>query len=106
MPLSAEQKAKLQAEAARRGIDPAKLIAAAERAIDADSAGPEARSSAPGDPPKLFQYHLPFVTVREVRQKWLGLTESFPGDSAIASEWAAKHGETGDGNDMPPDTAE
>jgi hypothetical protein len=36
-------------------------------------------------------YLLPFVTVAEVRQKFLGLTESFPGDKSVASDWATAH---------------
>ncbi len=112
MPLSQEQKDHLTAEAEKRGLDPAKLIAAAEdhlaQAVESqpkDSGGAKAakESGATPDQPKLFQYHLPFVTVKEVRQHWLGLTDSFPGDSEVASEWAAKHGGgSTDGGNAPP----
>lgn len=99
VPLSEKQKELLRAEADKRGIDPDKLIAAAEREAgrSQDSTAPKAAnvSAERAEPPKLFQYHLPFVTVREVRQVWLGLTDAFPGDNAIAAEWAAEHGASG-----------
>lgn len=95
MQLDDQQRARLREVATREGIDPEELIAAAESEDDErpTSAGEEAASgAAPAnvEPPKLFQYHLPFVRVREVRRVWLGLTEAFPGDDEIASEWAAK----------------
>lgn len=90
MALSEEQKARLRTEAGKRGIDPDKLIAAAE-AEPSDDSSSGSRSPAPtGEQPKLFMYLLPFVTVREVRQKWLGLTDSFSGDGEVAAKWAAK----------------
>lgn len=93
--LTEDQKNKLRTRAADSGVDPDALIAEAEKITSAsDQTGNAAPSpgSAPTDPPKLFQYHLPFVTVREVRQVWLGLTEAFPGDNRVAAEWAAEHG--------------
>lgn len=87
MALTTEQRARLTAEAQRRGIDPAALIAAAESA----PAGP-----VPGTPPvpgaekpNLFMYLLPFVTVNEVRTIWLEL-DPVAGGEAYAAEWAAK----------------
>jgi hypothetical protein len=93
MALNAAQRAKLTAEARRRGIDPAKLIAAAEAQLEKQSTSSSSPESAQAsEMPKLFQYHLPFVTVGEVRRRWLGLDESFAGDDEVASDWAAKHG--------------
>lgn len=93
--LTEDQKNKLRTRAADVGVDPDALIAEAEKigyvSNQAGNATPLPKS-APADPPKLFQYHLPFVTVREVRQVWLGLTEAFPGDDRVAAEWAAEHG--------------
>lgn len=65
------------------GIDPQRLISVAER----DNAPTQGKNSEI----KLFQYHLPFVKVREVRQ-YLGFTEAFPGDDEVAGDWAMKHG--------------
>jgi hypothetical protein len=90
MPLTNEQRSALTAEANRRGIDPGKLIAAAEQSTSGP--GTDVQTGEPAEKPKLYMYLLPFVTVREVRQNWLGLTESFPGDSEVASKWAAKQG--------------
>lgn len=90
MALTNEQRSILTAEAKRRGIEPADLIAAAE---GSGSSSPKTAEAAGGsEKPKLFMYLLPFVTVREVRQNWLGLTDSFAGDSEVASKWAAKQG--------------
>lgn len=97
--LTPEQKAALAQVAEREGVDPQELVSAAERIVAADAGGGQKPAPAtPGAeigksaPPKLFMYHLPFVTVKEVRQRWLGLTDSFAGDAAVASEWAADHG--------------
>lgn len=105
MPLSDEERSKLEAVARQRGIDLAKLIAAAEesRGAPPESANSTGTTSA-GEKPKLFMYLLPFVTVREVRHNWLGLSDSFAGDSEVASAWAAKHGGNGGGNNEPPPT--
>ena len=93
--LTEKQRAALTAAAKEQGVNPVDLIEEAE-ALSGDGGKPaepdKPGTSSSGEPPKLFMYHLPFVRVREVRQVWLGLTESFPGDDEIASEWAAKHG--------------
>lgn len=94
MPLNQQQRAALEAAAEREGIDPAELIAAAEAdlAEREGEAKPDAASTKPGsaEQPKLFQYHLAFVKVREVRANWLGLTDPFPGDDEVAAAWAAR----------------
>jgi hypothetical protein len=90
MPLSQEQRTIIEEEAKRRGVDPAKLIAAAERARaeDAKAGADAARAASSPDkatdkaatPAKaaaelrpLYQYHLAFVKVNEVREHWLGV---------------------------------
>jgi len=105
MPLSSKQRAALEAKAKEKGLDPAKLIAEAESMQSAAPAKSENSKDAPAstEQPKLFMYLLPFVTVREVREVWLGLKESFPGDSEVASAWAAKQG-GGSGGTPPPAT--
>jgi hypothetical protein len=90
MPLTSKQRAALEAKAKEHGVDPARLIAEAEALSDPAAPGTKQKSS--GEQPKLYMYLLPFVRVREVREVWLGLGESFPGDEEVASEWAAKHG--------------
>ena len=100
MPLNEEQEAKVRAYAQKNGLDEEKLVEEANKIQDSgagqvaqegstpDNGGPPSSST---EKPKLFQYHLPFVTVKEVRQNWLGLTDSFPGDNEVAAEWAAKY---------------
>lgn len=93
--MTPDQEKELCAQATAAGLDADAVLAAAKRLENADT------SSAPSaEQPKLFQYHLPFVTVREVRSTWLGLTDPFPGDSEVAAVWAAKNG--GGGGTPPP----
>lgn len=106
--LTSKQRVALEAKAKEAGVDPAKLIAEAEQLAGSGDETPDAKSkdskSAPAaEQPKLFMYLLPFVTVREVREKWLGLTESFAGDDEVASSWAAKQGAPSGGT--PDDAA-
>ncbi len=116
MPLSAEQRAKLEAEAKRRGIDPDALIAAAESEIEtrgkqtpaensggADGGAPAAATDEPGS---LFMYLLPFVTVGEVRRIWLKVPGSLPGadDNENAAGWAAKMSGAATSPGEPPPT--
>lgn len=101
MPLSDIDKAKLRQVATDEGVDPAELIAEAERIGGAGNAAPDVDGANKAEPkgaekgasqqPKLFMYLLPYVRVREVRQTFLGLTEAFPGDDEIASDWATAH---------------
>lgn len=94
MPLSDEQRAEIEKVAAKEGVDPAKLAAAAERIVSGQPArvGAKAGQQADHEQPKLDMYLLPFVTVQEVREHWLGLTDAFPGDRQVASKWAAANG--------------
>lgn len=94
--LTDKQRGALEAKAKERGVDPAKLIAEAEAIMSGGKSVSTAPSDDPGaEKPKLFMYLLPFVTVREVRERWLGLMDSFPGGEEIASAWAAKQGGSG-----------
>lgn len=93
MPLSDKQRAMLEEEAKRRGIDPAKLIAAAERSTQSTTAATKAEVSSDEAPPNLYMYHLPFVTVNEVRERWLKLPPVSGGEQ-YAAEWAAQRGGT------------
>lgn len=110
MQLDDNQRAKLKAYAAEKGLDEAKLIAAAEASDESPGEGQQAQGEQKqnaGPPsstekPKLFMYLLPFVTVKEVRSIWLEIEDAFPGDSEVASEWASKHG-GGGGATKPED---
>lgn len=83
---------RLRDVAAREGIDPERLIAVARRMDEGgDRQGPMPESRGEANAPKLYMYLLPFVKVSEVRQVFLGLSEPFPGDNEVASDWAAKH---------------
>jgi len=86
--LTEDQRAKLTAEAEKRGVDANELIAAAESLTS--KTPPKSAATPSAEKPKLFMYLLPFVTVKEVRQNWLELSESFPGDEMPAAGWAAK----------------
>lgn len=94
MPLSPDQIAALRAAAAREGVDPDALVAAAEEHPAESGAERKDTGAAPTatEPPKLFQYHLPFVLVRELRSKWLGLDERIADDDMLCGEFAVKHG--------------
>jgi hypothetical protein len=94
MPLSEEQRTKLAAAAKSRGVDPAALIREAEKLVsDSEKAKPPG-ASAKGDKPNLYLYHLPFVTVNEVRTIWLDL-DPVPGGDEYAAVWSTKQSGTG-----------
>lgn len=92
MPLTNEQRALLTEEAKKRGLDPDKLIAAAERGSEGSTGKPATTAGVPGkEKPNLYMYLLPFVTVNEVRTIWLEL-DPVAGGEQYAGEWAAKQG--------------
>lgn len=98
MPLDQRQRTAVEGEAKRRGIDPAKATAAAERIVDkAPSRSPagdaSAATPAASDKPILVGF-APFVRVREVRA-YMGLTERIPDDDMMCGEFAAKYGGAG-----------
>ena len=91
--LTTEQRARLKSEAERRGIDPDELIAEAEKLAPDEKPADEkpAKAGAPAKTDKpLYMYHLPFVTVNEVRTVWLGLGPIAGGD-ANAAKYAAEN---------------
>ena len=100
MALSPKDEAKLREAATAEGVDPDALVDAAQAPDDAargDQSAPSANQ------PKLYMYLLPFVTVAEVRERFLGLTDSFPGDASVASDWAREHPVAAGGDQVPPD---
>ena len=107
MPLTEEQKSMLRAKAAERNVDPGALIAEAERLTQSSGAGSAASSSstpaAKTDKP-LYMYHLPFVTVNEVRTIWLGLDPIAGGDE-YAAKFAAAQTAAGAASTSDPNAA-
>lgn len=96
MPLTDKQRAALEAKAKEKGVDAKDLIAAAETLSTAGDQGSQSDSKTPsasakGEKPNLYMYHLPFVTVNEVRTIWLDLDPVAGGDE-YAGVWAAKQG--------------
>ena len=88
--LTEDQKNKLRDAATERGVDADALISEAERQSQSQPTAkpgtgkPADAASVKADKP-LYMYHLPFVTVNEVRTIWLGL-----GPIAGGDEYAAK----------------
>ena len=115
MALPDSMRRRIEDEAAKRGADPAKAIAEAERLhsdaqteekAGAESGAGKASADAEGDFPAPFKSqlligHLPFIRVRELRALWLGLTESLPDDDLTCGEFQRKHG----GASVPSDPA-
>lgn len=86
--LTSSQRVRIEQEAASRGVDPDELIAEAE-AVLAERDKPESGSKPGKTDLPLYMYHLPFVTVNEVRTRWLGL-DAVAGGEQYAAEWAAE----------------
>lgn len=118
MPLSQQQRERIVEEAERRGVDPEKLLAEAERLVaeqtkagqdegrtPSEAADKGAAAAKSGELKPLYQYHLPFVRVNEVREIWLGLPP-IDGGEEIASKWAARQlaseGATAPAHDAAP----
>lgn len=101
MPLDPQQRERIEAEAEKRGADPAKAVAEAERiAGSRDKAKPAADGAvAPATGKPTFELLLigvlPFIRVRELRKEWLGLAESLPDDDMTCGAFAAKYGGAG-----------
>jgi len=98
---------RVEAEARKRGVDPAKAMAEAER--HAKSGPPDgAESAEAGTSPtrpladRLLIGFLPFIKVHELRSIWLGLSERIPDDELTCGDYAAKHG----GGNTPPSESE
>ena len=104
MPLNDRQRALLETEAKKRGVDPVALIREAEKLVDAVNAKADTKApgaAAKGEKPNLYMYHLPFVTVNEVRTIWLDL-EPVSGGDEYAGVWAAKQTSGGTAPDGQP----
>lgn len=105
--LTSSQRIRIEQEASARGVDPDELIAEAEAVLaEREKAAPASGTVKPGktDVP-LYMYHLPFVTVNEVRTRWLGL-DPVAGGEQYAAEWAAERSAAVKADDVPPDAAE
>lgn len=88
MALTEAQHAQLSAMAMDTGVPIESLVAIAEEEA---ALGNEDGAFA-GERPKLFQYHLPFLRVREVRAKWLGLDERVEGDEMLCGKFLERYG--------------
>lgn len=85
--ITPEQEQVLRRAAKERGLDPDEVV----RRANKESTDENARGAS-SDLPKLFQYHLPFIRVRELRKIWLGLEERVEDDDMLCGEFAVKHG--------------
>ncbi len=96
-PLDQAARDRIAAEAKRRGIDPAKAIAAAEKVAPApkpDNAPPAADVAKPAHPvaDRLLVGFLPFIKVHELRAIWLGLPDRIDDDEMTCGDYQAAHG--------------
>ena len=99
MPLDASTMKRIRDEAMKRGADPEKALAEAER-LRASSTpkAPAAEADAPAEKngrplaDRLLIGFLPFIKVRELRSEWLGLSERIPDDEMTCGEYQLKHG--------------
>lgn len=110
MAITPEQKAKLEATAQSMDVSVDVLIEIAEDELSKRKPEDEQPDDAQGKPKpddakpageiKVFQYHLPFMTVAEVR-KTIGLApDGVPDASMVTGAWIAKHGGSAP-NDSP-----
>jgi hypothetical protein len=91
--LSPEQLTALRAAAEGEGVDPDALIKAAESELE-DEPDEKPESEGKSKPPaeaKIFQYHLPFLRVNELRA-FLGLPTDAPGGDQFCGQWLATNG--------------
>lgn len=96
MPLPESTRKRIESEAAKRGADPAKAIAEAERLIK-PSVDAESEAATAGKPvaDRLLVGFLPFIKVRELRAEWLGLSERIADDELTCGDYQLKHGGAG-----------
>jgi hypothetical protein len=99
--LTDEQRKRVReaAEAAGHDPDEAEKMADGMAGSDGGEAGASeepAKKSPAADAPKLFQYHLPFITVAELRSAISGAFPdglgSIADDGLPCGEWLEKHG--------------
>jgi hypothetical protein len=88
MALTSAQRESLREAARETGASFEELVAAAEEELGQDT--PAAPKTA--ELPKLFQYHLPYIRVRELRKIWLQLEERLPDDDMVSGKWLERHG--------------
>lgn len=104
------EEAALRKRAEQQGIDPEEYLAAA-RAVEAEASAGEAGTAPPkgaatAEPPKVFQYSLPFLRANEYREL-LGQKPDAPDGELFCGEWLAKHGGALAGSPAaPPSTKE
>lgn len=102
--LSDEQKQRLREAAIREGVDPEALIAAAAEDPNDDNEDKPSRDApakATDGEVKIFAYHLPFLTVAEIR-KSIGLGP-IADDGMPSGAWLAKHaGPAAPSEGIPP----
>jgi hypothetical protein len=99
LPLDASTMKRIRDEAMKRGADPEKALAEAER-LRASSTpkAPAAEADAPAEKngrplaDRLLIGFLPFIKVRELRTHWLGLPDSIPDDDLTCGDYQLKHG--------------
>jgi hypothetical protein len=99
---------RIEDEARKRGVDPEKALAEAERLAnesnDTEDTGDEATGKSSSKRPtfeRLLIGVLPFIKVRELRQHWLGLTERVADDEMMCGDFQAKHGGAGQAPSAP-----
>lgn len=96
MPLDPDVRARIEAEAKRRGANPAAAIARAEeRAPTASPAAKDAPADDKSGRPvadRLLVGFLPFIKVRELRALWLGLNDRIPDDEMTCGDYQVAHG--------------
>jgi hypothetical protein len=85
MPLSPEQEQRIRAAAIEKGLDPDRAVKLASEPLPTEGKG-----SAPAEI-KVFQYHLPFLRVNELRA-YLQLPADAPDGEQFCGEWLKVHG--------------
>ena len=99
MALSEAQRQRVIEFARRKGEDPEELLKVAEQESEGqESAAPEGEGETEGQPAQpvletLLVGLVPYLKVRELREKWLGVTDSVVDDHLTVAEWNIKHGE-------------
>lgn len=96
MPLTREQKSRVEAAAESLGADPSEMVALAEQELageEGDSGGKESSAKKPDTAEvKIFAYHHPYMTVAEIRET-IGMEPGgVPDPQMTSGEWLAKHG--------------
>ena len=110
MQLSEDMIKRLSERAQQAGLDPQEVIAAAqnvrppEEPLPSEGGGPpsqepednEQRGTAPSErllADRMLIGFLPFVTVREFREQWMGLSGDVPDAELFTGEWLRIHGQ-------------